>query len=90
MGSRLGRKLGILRRASAARFVQVDGGGLKGGKQVVNTLFKFLCSSLLFSPYPGSLTKVQKRNQRRRKLWDLYFNRRGEYVFNSVQLHKLA
>ena len=47
---KLGKKLGILQRISAARILQADGGTLKGGKQVVNTSFKFLRSSKSCSP----------------------------------------
>ena len=42
VSSRLGRKLGTFKRASKARISQADGGILKGGKQVVNSSFKFL------------------------------------------------
>ena len=67
---RIGRKLGMLKRVLAARISQADGGTLKGGKQVVNTSFKFLNSSSLSSP-----SKRQKRNLKYRKSSPLLTNR---------------
>lgn len=61
VSKRLGKKLGMVQRASAARISQADGGTLKGAKEVVNSSFKFLISfsfapltnrPRLFSPVP--------------------------------------
>ena len=59
VSKRLDRKLGMVRRVSTARISQADGGTLKGGKQVVNSSFKFLNSFSL-----SSLSKRQNRNRR--------------------------